>query len=305
MAHPQSSAFHQAGPALTGGRRSRRPLLRALISIAAVGAVIAAVAYACWRVIGVDLHSGTHLAANHGTGSAPSAALVLPPTAVAQTEGEATAASAAHRRTGQVALAIKPPRLKSASAADRDPLTEALIAAARDHLARKVAPTLYSVEDLRANSGNHLDLIERGMIGQLPLRRAIVRHRARNPHLYGLAFKPALTLDERKRAWNGANLEVFLRAFAQLRADNDAQAGDIAILQRTRGSRRLAAVVTEVTDDAGKPQFIVLDPGERVPTEVSQRGGYQLLRVFHFGSAQADRALQLLDLNVESAGTTL
>ncbi|MBM4343725.1 MAG: hypothetical protein FJ100_10150 [Deltaproteobacteria bacterium] len=262
----------------------------------AIACTIAVLAWLSLRTIVQDLASGAHLDATHKGTEAP--APRLPATALA-------AAGAMARPTASPAAPMADKAPPAAPAAQRDPVATAILAAARDHLARKVAPTVYSVDDLRANAGNHLDLIERGTHGQLPIKTALVRHRARHPHLYGLQGKPPLTLDERKRAWNGDNLEVFLRSFALLRPDGDAQAGDIAVLRRLRGNRKLVAVVTDVTDEAGRPQFVVLDPAERSAREVSTRHGYHMLRVFHLGAAEAARARQLLDLAQDVPGTAL
>lgn len=263
----------------------------------AVAAAIGLVAWLSLRTILTDLATGAHLAATHkAEGDIPSR---LPATAIAQAPGPTTPAATGFAGPGAKQL------LPAAMPSARDPVATALLAAARDHLARKVSPTVYAVDDLRANSGNHLDLIERGVQAHLPLKTALVRHRARNPQLYGLHGKPPLTLDERRRAWNGDNLELFLNTFGQLRSDGDAQPGDVALLRRQRGNRKLVAVVSDVADDVGKAQFVVLDPAERAASEVSARQGYQLLRVFHLGAAEVARARQLLDLQDEAAGTPL
>ncbi len=255
--------------------------------------------YLGYTVIGRDLHQGTHLAATHASGVGDP--VKLPASALAQAGDKPTAAGAAGGAT-QAPLASAGRSAVQAA----DPVAVALLSAARDHLARKVAPSLYSVEDLRANAGNHLDLIERGLDGQLPLRAALVRHRARNPHLYGLTGKPALTLDERKRAWTGDNLEVFLRAYGELRPANEPEAGDIAVLQRTKGSpRKLLAVVTDVTDDGGHPQFIVLDPADKAAREVSAKAGYVVLGAYRFRLAQVVKARQSLDLPTHAPGLAL
>ncbi len=297
MPRPASSGLRTPGPALGVGRKRRGPLF-AVVRAAAVAAVIGLVGWLSLRTIVQDLATGAHLAATHKSeaGAVPR----LPPTAIAQATGTGAvpaapgAMPAQARPTGQ---ALQPPL--------RDPVATALLAAARDHLGRKVTPTVYSVDDLRANAGNHLDLVERGLAAHLPLKTALVRHRSRNPQLYGLAGKPPLTLDERRRAWNGDNLELFLQAFARLRSDGDAQPGDIAVLRRQRGNRKLVAVVSDVTDEAGRPQFVVLDPGERAAREVAGRQGYQVVRVFALGASEVARVRQLLDLTDGAAGTPL
>lgn len=290
MARPLSSTFRPAGPALARTRSGRR---RWLGYGSALAIAVVAAAYACFRIIGADLHSGAHLGASHGSDGA---AEKLPANAVAE-------AASAKSAAGAPAVLAAAPSAKPAPTVDG--AREGLLAAARDHLARKVAPTLYSVEDLRANNGNHLDLVERGLAGQIPLRAAIVRHRARNPGLYGLHGKPALTLDERRRAWNGDNLETFLRAHAAIRPAGDAQPGDIAILLREQGDRKLAAVVSDVADDKGQPLFVVLDPRERAAKEVGAKNGYRLLSSYQFGDDQVKKARQQLDLHDGTLGTAL
>ena len=300
MARPPSTLqrstptpLRPSGPAL-GSRRGSGSVVRWLKQGGLIALLVGGGLYLGYTVIGHDLHQGTHLAATHADTAGGSAQ--LPASAVAQAGDKPVAARG-------VVAAVAPLAVPAHTA---DPVAIALLSAARDHLARKVAPAVYSVEDLRANAGNHCDLIERGLDGLLPLRTALVRHRARNPQLYGLAAKPALTLDERKRAWNGDNVEVFLRAFAVLRPQNEPEAGDIAVLVRTKGPpRKLLAVVTDVTDDAGHAQFIVLDPADKAAREVSTKAGYQVQAVYTLGQAQVTKIRQVLDLSSAPAGQAL
>jgi hypothetical protein len=183
-----------------------------------------------------------------------------------------------------------------------------LLAAARDHLARKVTPTSYPVDDLRANSGSHVDLLERGLADHLPIKTALVRHRARQPAAYGLAAKPASSADERRRALTCDSVVVFLQTFAEPVDDGPAEleAGDILVLQRLRGARRLTAVVTDVADEHGNPQAVVMDPAEHAPREVAIGRGYKVLHRFRLHSSHTDRARMILDLDAgRPVGTAL
>lgn len=312
------SVLHSSGkgPVISGGRRSRR-----LWSNWSTGALILAGLGALgvhlgWNVIGHDLGAATHIGKGHQD-DAPSAA--LPATAVAQ------AASA--RSLGQAALLAPPqgmlpsPLAAAASIAPQgaagprsraesrtDAVARSLLAAARDHLARKVTPTSYPVDDLRANSGSHVDLLERGLADHLPIKTALVRHRARQPAAYGLAGKPPSSADERRRALTCDSVVVFLQTFAEPVDDGPAEleAGDILVLQRLRGARRLTAVVTDVADEHGNPQAVVMDPAEHAPKEVAIGRGYKVLHRFRLRSSHTDRARMILDLDAgRPVGTAL
>lgn len=275
--------------------------------------LLAALAGGGWwafRVIGRDLGAGAHVGAKHEDRDKGNP---LPPTALATTASRGLSVpSGAAPASGKAGAAAqdKAPHVDPARhmGAGTDPVARALLAAARDHLARKVTPTTYAVDDLRANNGNHLDLIERGLAEFVPLKTALVRHRSRNPQLYGLQTKPAPTMEERRRAWTSSNFAMLLQAFAQtLPADMTLEAGDILLLQRQRRfGPTLAAVVSDVTDEAGNPLAIVMDPAHHAPVEVAPTHGYRVLQRFRLTGADIERMRQSLDLDAaRPAGTTL
>ena len=286
------------GPRLGGGRR-RRSGLSGLQLIGTL--VVAGVSGYLWiNVIGGDLGRGAHINAKHEDETKAAAAVA----------GAGTAPAIAPRAVvpGGPAAAVLPGR--RAEVGGVDPVARALVAAARDTLARKVTPTMQAVEDPRANSGSSFDLIDRGLGDQLPLRAAIARHRSRDPHAYGLRTKPAASMDEHRRAQTVPNLIVFLSTYATVlesasAEDRDLEAGDIVVVARRTGQGPLlAAVVSDVTDDAGNAQIIVLDPAARVPRELNPQGTYVLRHHFRLHLAQIERARANLDLNAK-AGTAL
>lgn len=297
----------RSGPVLGAGRHGRRSgWSQPAIFLAVLAGLGLWLAYS---VIFADLGAGVHVGTTHSDADKGSRAGVeLPKTAVAsalQVPGALPAPAAQPR----VDVPELPQRARPG--AQLDGAARTLVAAGRDHLARKVTPTTWSIDDPRANSGNHLDLLERGLADQLSLQTAVVRHRTRNPQLYGLATKPAPTLEERRRAWNIDNLGVFLTTYADvLGTDNlaELEAGDIVFVQRKHGSsRKLAAVVSDVGDESGNPQIIVLDPKERAPREVPVRANYALLNHFRLTSQHLEKIRQALDLGSSRGplGTTL
>lgn len=302
------SVLHTAGrgPVISGGGRGRRPWsswsagAMILAGLAAVGVHLG------WNVIGRDLGAGTHVGTKHK--EALEAAGNLPATAVAS--AAAVPRSAAVAAGGAAAIPEPPgPAAERGRAESRiDPVARSLLAAARDHLARKVTPTSYPVDDLRANSGSHVDLLERGLADHLPIKAALVRHRSRQPAAYGLAGKPAPSADERRRALTCDSVAVFLQTFAEPVGEGlaELEAGDILIVQRLRGARRLTAVVTDITDEHGNPQAVVMDPAEHAPRELTVGRGYRVLHRFRLHATHAERARMLLDLDAgKPIGTTL
>ena len=292
-------------PVLGGGRRRKLSWSHSTVLLAVLAV---AVVYMGVRVIGRDLGAATHIGVGHVDDEKAKQGGV-PANAVATTAVLAVAVPS----PAQVAapLPVADAALHARGGAKLETVAQLLLSAARDHLARKVTPTSYSVEDPRANSGSHLDLLERALAGNLSLKSALVRHRARNPQAYGLASKPAPTLDERRRTWTTDNLVVFLDTFAEKLGNEPAhvfEAGDIVIVQRKRGSpRSLAAVVSDVADDAGNPQMIVLDPADRTPRELPIRPTYTIMQHFRLTSVHLDHMRQALDLGTGRAplGTTL
>ncbi len=280
------------GPVL--GSKKRRDLRR-LATILIVVAVAGLAAWLSLRVVARDLAEGRHIHAKHADDAHVK---VLPsPTAVG--------VAAAFRPGGP---AVPPVVVPAAVAIGADPVAQALLAAGRDHLARKVAAASFPVDDSRANKGSGIDLIDRGLERILSLRQALPRHRARAPQLYGLREKPALTGDERRRALTAENLQIFLTTFAQnLDGTRDSlEAGDIVLLQRLHGARRLLpAVVSDVVDGDGTPMVITLDPVDRVARE-QLLATYAVEGHFRLHVADIERIRQSLDLPVGApAGTPL
>lgn len=292
----------RARPVLGGQRRRKLSWNHSTVLLALLAA---AVAYMGVRVIGRDLGAATHISAGHADDAKAGA---VPPTAVAAavTNGPAVPGPAPVAAAGEPASKARP-----RSETKVETVAQQLLATARDHLGRKVTPTTYSVDDPRANSGSHLDLLERALASSLSLKSALVRHRTRNPQAYGLASKPAPTLDERRRTWSTDNLIVFLGTFAEKVAVEPAgsfEAGDIVVVQRKRGSQRqLAAVVSDVADEAGNPQILILDPADHAPRELPIRGNYNLLHHFRLTAAHLEHIRQALDLGTGRGpvGTTL
>jgi len=257
-------------------------------------------AYLWIDVIGSDLGRGAHINAKHEEQDKAATAVAV--------AGLVPAILPHAAMPGGPAGAVLPGRYSDAGNAD--PIVRALLAAARDHLARKVTPSMQPNEDPRANSGSSFDLIDRGLGEQLPLRTAIARHRLRDPHAYGLRAKPTPSLDERRRAQTVPNLVVFLTAYATVLADTpgedcDLEAGDIVVVARRTGQGPLlAAVVSDVTDESGNAQIIVLDPAARVPRELNPQGAYVLRHHFRLHLAQIEHARASLDLSPK-VGTAL
>lgn len=301
------SVLHSAGkgPVISGGRRGRRLWSNWSTGALVLAALAAVGVHLGWNVIGSDLGAGTHVGTKHK--EELEAAGNLPATALASAAGP--------QRTLPTVVAAVPVAGPAVAAAARgradsrtDPVARSLLAAARDHLARKVTPTSYPVDDLRANSGSHVDLLERGLADHLPIKAALVRHRSRQPAAYGLAAKPVPSSDERRRALTCDSVAVFLQTFAEPVGEGlaELEAGDILIVQRLRGARRLTAVVTDMTDEHGNPQAVVMDPAEHAPREMTVGRGYKVLYRFRLHASHAERARMLLDLDAgKPVGTTL
>lgn len=300
------SVLHSAGrgPVISGGRRGRRLWSNWSTGALLLAALAAVGVHLGWNVIGSDLGAGTHVGTKHkdeleATGQLPGTAVA----SVAGPQGTAPVAAAVAVAGPAVAAATRG-RAESRT----DPVARSLLAAARDHLARKVTPTSYPVDDLRANSGSHVDLLERGLADHLPIKAALVRHRSRQPAAYGLSAKPVASSDERRRALTCDSVAVFLQTFAEPVGEGlaELEAGDILIVQRLRGARRLTAVVTDMTDEHGNPQAVVMDPAEHAPREMTVGRGYKVLHRFRLHASHAERARMLLDLDAgKPVGTTL
>lgn len=276
------------GPVL--GSKKRRDMRRVL-AVVALAAVAGGAAWLSLRVVAQDMADGRHIHANHADDAKTKAAQAAVPAVAAVRPGGPAAAAVPAR----VALTM-------------DPVAQGLLAAGRDHLARKVSASSLPVDDSRANKGSGIDLIDRGLERILSLRQALPRHRARAPQLYGLREKPQPTADERRRALTAENLQIFLMTFAQrLDGTRDTlEAGDIVLLERKRGAKRLLpSVVSDVVDGDGVPMVITLDPADRVARE-QVLTTYAVQGHFRLHAADVERVRQSLELAAPGAlGTAL
>ncbi len=278
------------GPRL--GSKKRRNVRRLLLALVLVG-VASGAAWLSLRVVARDLVDGRHIHAKHTD------------EAKVQAEQAVARPSASVILPGGPAASAVPVRNIAAPA--MDPVAQALLAAGRDHLARKVAASSLPVEDSRANKGSGIDLIDRGLERILSLRQALPRHRARAPQLYGLRDKPAITGDEQRRALTAENLQVFLTTFAQTLdgTRENLEAGDIVLLERKRGVRRLLpAVVSDVVDNDGMPMVITLDPVDRVAREQALTP-YALVGHFRLHRAEVERLRASLEMPSQAVGALL
>ncbi len=289
---PSIMRYKATGPVL--GSKKRRDTRR-LATVLVLAAVAGGAAWLSLRVVAQDLMAGRHIHAKHAddaqakTAEVPAHASVPP----------------AVRPGGPAAAAVIAP---ASAAIAADPVAQALLAAGRDHLARKVSASSQPVDDSRANKGSGIDLIDRGLERILSLRQALPRHRARAPQLYGLRDKPPLTADERRRALTAENLQIFLMAYAQhLDGTRESlEAGDIVLLQRKHGARRLLpSIVSDVVDNDGMPMVITLDPVDRVARE-QVLANYAIEGHFRLNLAEIERIRQSLELvPTPPSGTTL
>lgn len=275
------------GPVLI--RRKRRDLRRIVV----VGLLVLVAAGAAWlslRVIAADLAQGRHIHAGHADDGALGAAAA-----------PRTASPTPIRPGGP--LRVPAPTVLPAAPTE-DPVARALLAAGRDHLARKVSATIQPEDDARANRGAAIDLIDRGLAGQLSLRQALPRHRALAPQRYGLRERPSASSDERRRALTAENLAIFLTTFAQQldgQRDN-LEAGDILLLERRHGVRRLLpGLVSDTVDSDGVPQVITLDPADRVAKE-QPLAVYALRGHFRLRLDDVTRLRQTLELGAVAPG---
>ena len=289
MSRPISSSYRATGPVLGSKKRRdvRRLLAIVLVLVAAGGA-----AWLSLRVVAQDLAAGKHIHAQHADDAKAKAAEARAPLGV----------PAAQQPGGPAAIAVPAP----AAAITLDPVAQALLAAGRDHLARKVSASSLPVDDSRANKGSGMDLIDRGLERILSLRQALPRHRARAPQLYGLREKQPLTADERRRALTAENLQIFLGAFAQQLdgAHDNLEAGDIVLVERKHGAKRLMpAVVSDVVDGEGVPLIITMDPVDRVARE-QPLVTYALQAHFRLHLAEIERMRVSLDMPAQQPGGT-
>jgi hypothetical protein len=179
-----------------------------------------------------------------------------------------------------------------------DPVAQALLHGARDAVSRKLSPVWHLVEDSKATSASHFDLLDRSLSEHIPLRNALLRHRIRQPERYGLKDRPPTTLEERRRALTTPNLLTLLSYFSErVELASGLQAGDIAVLERKKGRKVLTGIVSDVVGAGDKPLVLVLDPAFREAKEVAMDGDYRLLQVLRLHSAQVQKMRDVLDLN--------
>lgn len=279
------------GPILGG--KKRRSALRFWPILLLLG-VAGLAAWLSLRVIGQDLAEGRHIHATHHDDAKPQQIAATLPTPLPP------------QPPGGPQTPNLPQRLQNPIA--QDPVVQALLAAGRDHLARKVTAVSLPVDDPRATKGSGIDLLDRGLERMLSLRQALPRHRMLAPHLYGLREKPPANADERRRALTAENLRIFLETFAQPLSGqhDDLEAGDVVLIQRRRGVKRLLpAVVSDVVDADGTPLLMTLDPADHVAREQSL-SLYRLEAHFRLHAADVERARQALDLvPLVTGGATL
>ncbi len=204
------------------------------------------------------------------------------------------------------ALAGRQAALPTLPGAGADPVARALLATARDHVARRVVPTVGSVLDLNAVKGSSGDLLERSLhaVG-FPLRTAVVLHRFRDPKAYGLRGRPQATEAERRRAVGSRNLHVFLERFARqlptqwsVSAPDTYLPGDLVVVARKKkgGRRNLIAVVAEKTNDHGVSLLYTLDPRDRVARADRPLSDYRVIDHYRLHQGELDHVRDVLPL---------
>ena len=252
-------------------------------------AVAGGVAWLWARVIGSDLGAGPHIAARHGP-------VDLPATAEAST----SASTGSTLRRPALAAPAGGTAARS-TAQSHDPIATALLATARDHLARKVVAVASRNEDPRADRASSFDLIERGLAGHVALAVAVQRHRARDPRAYGLDVRPSPGGDERRRATATDSLVTFLTSFGERVPGTDPRSlepGDLVVLERKRTAGRIVVgIVGDLVDEAGTPLVTVVDPADRWVRDVAPQSGYRILHRLRLRSPQVDRMRGSLDLD--------
>ena len=83
------------------------------------------------------------------------------------------------------------------------------------------------------------------------------------------------------------------------------EAGDIVLLERKRGVRRLLpAVVSDVVDNDGMPMVITLDPVDRVAREQALTP-YALVGHFRLHRAEVERLRASLEMPSQAVGALL
>ncbi|MCO4760454.1 MAG: DUF1287 domain-containing protein [Myxococcales bacterium] len=198
-----------------------------------------------------------------------------------------------------------------------DPVARALLAAARDHVARGVVPTVGSVPDLNAVKGSGTDLLERALHQvNFPLRMAVLLHRYRDPKAYGLRNRPHASEGERRRALSGRNTSIFLSRFAKslptewrIDAADSYLPGDLVVLTNKgkKQRRQMLAIVGERTDNRGVSLLYTLDPRDAKARSNRSLADYAVLHHYRLHRAEIDRIRAVLPLPAapKERGTTL
>jgi len=260
--------------------------------------------------IGGDLSTGRYLGANHsGQDTLPPAAIGAPgprPSSASPSDGDDHAA--ATKAGGPAEPSLPAPRASIGADAPMDPTRRALIAAARDAIARGVRPTRGSVPDLRALRGNSADLIERALDQvAFPLRAALIAHRVREPRRYGLSGRQGAGDIDPNRVLDVETLAVFLDAFAERTdASDDSRwrAGDLVLVadRKHRGAPTFA-IVGEQTDLQGVSLLFTMETrdgkarADRSASEFEARSAWRLSR------ARLDEARRQLGVAVHPRGS--
>lgn len=303
--------MRRAGPVL-GSHRVRRRDFGVWKRLALFVALVAGAWL--WVVeIGGDLAGGRYLGTTQpGQESLPAAVIGTPGAASAATVAtEAGSTAAAHAGTkagGPAEAALPVARAALTGDAPMDPTRRALIAAARDAIARGVRPTRGSVPDLRALRGNSADLVERALDQvAFPLRAALIAHRVREPRRYGLVGRAGAGDIDPNRVLDVETLTVFLDTFAErIDAADDSRwrAGDLVLVaDRKHHGATTFAIVGEQTDLQGVSLLFTMDSrdgrarADRSASEFEARSAWRLSR------ARLDEARRTLGVAPQPRGS--
>lgn len=298
--------MRRAGPVLGSHRARRRDFgvwKRLALGLALIGGGW------LWIVeIGGDLAGGRYLGTMQpGHESTPAAAILSSKTT--KSSGPADAAKTGGPKAGGPAEIAPPlPRATIAADAPMDPTRRALIAAARDAIARGVRPTRGSVPDLRALRGNSADLVERALDQvAFPLRAALIAHRVREPRRYGLAGRQGAGDIDPNRVLDVESLTAFLDTFAErmdAAHDSEWRAGDLVLVaDRKRRGAATFAIVGEHTDLQGVSLLYTMDPrdgrarADRAASEFEARSAWRLSR------SRLDEARRQLGVALQPRGS--
>ena len=243
-----------------------------------------------WVVeIGGDLAGGRYLGTMQPGQESKPAAAISGSSASKSGKAHASSAQSGPKAGGPAEAALPVPRAALTADAPMDPTRRALIAAARDAIARGVRPTRGSVPDLRALRGNSADLVERALDQvAFPLRAALIAHRVREPRRYGLSNRQGAGDIDPSRVLDVESLTAFLDAFAEhIDANDDGRwrAGDLVLVaDRKRRGHATFAVVGEQTDLQGVSLLYTMDTrdgkarADRAASEFEARSAWRLSR---------------------------